>query len=178
MDLLNKILGIRKEPAAEPATTQDVIDNLRLISKGERHVAEFYRLCGDVLADEKDFWHALAASEESHAEAALKMAGLVAKEPGKYKPGKAFNAASIRMFGLHLDDLVSRMRAGKIKKNELLSLAVDIESSVVELNYGEIVETAVPEYHALSRLLEEETGEHRRAFESRMKKGEQGDKPA
>ena len=176
MDLLKKILGTRKETAAKPATTRDVIDNLKLISKGERHVSEFYRLCGDVLAEEKDFWHALAASEESHAEAALKMAALVAKDPGKYKPGRAFNAASIRLFGLHLNDLVARMRAGKIEKNELLSLAVDIESSVVELNYGEIVETEVPAYHALSRRLEEETGQHRQAFEKRMKKGAQGGK--
>ena len=60
MDLLKKILGTRKETAAKPATTRDVIDNLKLISKGERHVSEFYRLCGDVLAEEKDFWHALA----------------------------------------------------------------------------------------------------------------------
>jgi hypothetical protein len=29
-------------------------------------------------------------------------------------------------------------------------------------------------YHALSRRLEEETGEHRQAFEKRMKKEEQG----
>jgi hypothetical protein len=104
------------------------------------------------------------------------MADLVAKEPGKYRPGRAFNAASIRLFGLHLNDLVERMRAGKIKKNELLSLAVDIESSVVELNYREIVETDVPAYRALSRRLEEETGEHRQTSEKRVKKGGQGGK--
>lgn len=174
MELLKKILRARKGPAENKATIQDVIDNLRLISKGERHVSEFYHLCGDVFADEKDFWHTLAASELTHAEAALGMADLVAKEPGKYKPGRSFNAVSIRLFGLHLSDLVERMRAGKIQKNELLSVAVDIESSVVELNYGEIVETDVPAYRALARQLGEETGEHKQAFEKRMKNVEQG----
>ena len=169
MELLKNILMASKGQLVKNAAIQDVIDNLRLISQGERHISEFYQLCGDVLAEEKDFWHDLAASERDHSEAALKMADLVEKEPRKYKPGRSFNALSIRLFGLHLEGLVASMRAGKILKEELLSLAADIESSIVELNYGDIVETDVPEYRALARQLEKETGEHRQTFEKRIK---------
>jgi hypothetical protein len=174
MELLKKILRVKESPDEKKATIRDVIDNLMLISKGERYVSEFYRLCGDVFAEEKDFWYSLSASEDSHAEAALKMAALVAKEPGKYKPGRSFHASSIRLFGLHLGDLLESMRAGKLKKKEVLAAAVDIENSVVELNYGDIVETDVPAYRALSRRLEEETGEHGKELEKRLRKIEQG----
>ena len=169
MELLKNILRARKEPSQEKATIQDVIENLRLLSKGEKQISEFYQLCGDVFAEEKEFWHSVAASERYHAGVALAMADLVEKEPRKYKPGHSFSAVSIRLFGLHLDSLVANMREGKIGKDELLPLAADIESSVVELNYGDIVETNVPEYRELARKLEEETGEHRQAFEDRMK---------
>ncbi len=168
VELLRHILRDRKGLADQKASMQDVIDNLRLLSKGEKQISEFYQLCGNVLADEKDFWHDLAASEREHAEVALKMADLVAKEPGKYKPGRSFDVVSIRLFGLHVDGLVASMRAGKIKKDELLSLAADIEISVVEMNYGDIVKTDVPEFRALARKLAEDTREHRQTFEKKM----------
>ena len=174
MELLKKILSAMKTPDEKMADIHEVIENLKLISEGEGDISEFYRLCGDVFADEKDFWHDLAASERTHAEAALRMADLIAEEPGKYKPGLSFHAVSIRLFSLHLSDLVESMRAGKINKNELLSMAVDIEDSVVELNYGDMIETAVPEYRTLARRLAEETGEHRHKLEKRMMKPEQG----
>lgn len=169
MELLKNILNAGKVPNEKMATIQDVIENLRLLSKGERRISEFYQLCGDVIADDKDFWNSVAASERYHAGVALAMAELVEKEPGKYKPGRSFSAVSIRLFGLYMDGLVEDMREGKIRKADLLSLAADIEGSVVELNYGDIVETNVPEYRELARKLAEETGEHRQAFEKRMK---------
>ncbi|MBI5102345.1 MAG: hypothetical protein HZB33_10985 [Nitrospirae bacterium] len=169
MQLLRKILNAGKARAEMDASIQDVIDNLRLISKGERDVGEFYRLCGEVLTDDKEFWIKMAASERAHAEIALRMAALVETEPFKYRPGRAFSAVLIRLFGLHLSNLVESMRAGEIKKDELLTLAADIENSVVELNYGEIVETEVPEFLAMARLLEEETGAHRQSIEKMIK---------
>jgi hypothetical protein len=171
MELLKNILRTMKGTSENEAAIQDVIENLKLISQTERHISEFYQLCGDVLAEEKDFWHSLAASERDHAEVALTMADLVAKEPGKYKPGRSFDALPIRLFGLHLDGLVESLSEGKLQKEELLSMAAAIESSVVELNYGDIVTTYDPKYLALVRQLEEETGEHRQAIEKRIKKG-------
>lgn len=168
MELLKKLLGARKEPAERQAGIQDVIENLRLLSKGERDIAEFYQLCGDVFADERAFWHELAASERSHAEIVLGMADLIEKEPGKYRPGRSFSVVLVRLFRVYVDGLVEKMREGKIQKDELLSLAADIESSVIELNYGDLVKSDVPEYNVMARLLDEETGEHRQAFEKRM----------
>lgn len=169
MELLKNILRAIKGTPENEAAIQDVIENLKLISQTERHISEFYQLCGDVLTEEKAFWHGLAASERDHAEVALTMADLVEKEPGKYKPGRSFDALPIRLFGLHLDGLVESLREGTIQKEELLSMAASIENSVVELNYGDIVKTDDPKYLALVRQLEEEAGEHRQAVGKRIR---------
>jgi hypothetical protein len=168
MKLLEKIYSLRKNPADKMAGIQEVIENLRFLSKGERYIAEFYRLCGDVFADEKAFWYDVAKCEQEHAEMALIMADLIEKEPEKYGPGKSFSVSVIRLFGFHVENLIERMRKGKILKQELLSVAADLESSVLELCYGDIVRTNVKEYCALARKLDEDTKEHRKAFEERM----------
>ena len=169
MKLLKMILSAREKPAGKVPGIQDVIENLRLLSKGEGDIAEFYQLCGDVLTDDRAFWHELAKSERTHAETMLRMADLVEMEPGKYRPGNSCNIALIRLLRSHINDLVARLREGKIQKEELLSMAADIESSVVELSYIDIVKTDVPEYCAMARRLEEDTDGHRRAFEERMR---------
>lgn len=168
MKLLEKILGAQWEPAGKEAGIQDVIENLRLLSKGEEEIAEFYELCGDVLTDEREFWHGLATSERVHAETALSMAALIEKDPGKYSPGRYISVELVRLFRLHVQGLAKRMREGKIRKDELLSVAADIENSVLEMNYGGLVETSVPEYHAMVCLLKEETEGHRLELETRM----------
>lgn len=169
MELLKKILSVKREPAVTKAGLDDVIDNLRLLSKGERDIAEFYQLCGDVFADERDFWHELATSERAHAGMALKMAELIEKEPGRYRPGRSFSVALARLFRDHVNGIVERMRQGKIRKDELLALAADIENSVVELSYRDLVETNVPEYRQMAGMLDEETEGHRQALEKMMK---------
>ena len=169
MKLLKKIFSARENHAGNVPGIQDVIGNLRLLSKGEGAIAEFYQLCGDVLTDDRAFWHEVAKCERTHAETALKMADLVEREPGKYRPGNSCNVALIRLLSAHIHDLVARMREGMIRKEELLSMAADIESSVVELSYKDLVKTNVTEYCAMARRLEEDTAGHRRAFEERMK---------
>ncbi|HEY6872155.1 MAG TPA: hypothetical protein VI298_05435 [Geobacteraceae bacterium] len=169
MKLLKMLLSAKREPADNKVGIQDVIENLRLLSKGESDIAEFYQLCGDVFADERDFWHQLATSEQSHADMVLRMADLVEKEPRKYRPGRSFSVVLARLFRAHVHGLVEKMRKGEIQKKELVAIAADIENSVVELNYGDLVKTDVPEFIAMARTLDEETGEHREAFEKRMK---------
>ncbi len=168
MKLLKKILRIQRETGRKEAGIQDVIENLRLLSKGERDIAEFYALCGELFTAERDFWHGLAASERGHAETALSMAALIEKEPGKYKPGRSFSVELVRLFRLHVQCLAKRMREGSIRKDELLSVAADIENSVLEMNYGGLVETSVPEYHTMVHLLKEETEGHSQELERRM----------
>ena len=169
MGLLDKIRGAGKGP--HKANIHDAIDNLRLISEGEHHVSEFYGLCGEAFPEDGDFWRNLSSSEKAHSAVALKMAELVEKEPNKFKPGRSFNPASIRLFGMYLGELVENVRAGKMPKHELLSVALDIEGSIIELNYGDIVETEVPEYLALAHKLTNETDGHKLKIEEKMRKG-------
>ena len=169
MELLKKMLSARKEPFEKVTGMHDVIENLRILSKGESDIAEFYQFCGDILPDDRAFWHELAKCERTHADLALNMADLIEMEPGKYRPGKGCNLALVRVLKTHINDLVVRMRAGKIEKKELLAMAADIENSVVELSYKDMVETKVPEYLMMARRLDDDTDGHRSVFEERLR---------
>ncbi len=164
MSLLKKLLEKQKGRPKENISTREVIDNLRHLSEAEKNIADFYRLCADVRPGEKDFWLSMAESEEGHASSVQKMASLIIKEPKRYKAGYPFNAASIRVFSLYVQGLVKKMRSGEITGKEIIAIAADVESSAVELHYGEIVETDVKEYLALARQIADETNRHQTVF--------------
>src|ERR1700690_1178229 len=60
MGLRTNILTAWKCRAEKAAAKNEVIDDLKLISRMGKHVSEHYQLCGEVYGDEKDFCDARA----------------------------------------------------------------------------------------------------------------------
>lgn len=175
MNFFKKVKGSKDSGGtARKISMQDVLDNLSLMEEAEKSVSEFYLLCADSFPENKDFWLSMAASELRHAENVRKMSALIGKDPKKYHPGYAFQPATIRAFGLYLDGLVEKLRSGEIPRDQILSVASDIEDSAVELHYGDIVETRVDEFNLLAREIDSETEEHK-GFLAATIRNSQGD---
>ena len=62
MGLLTNILRAWNGRAEKAVAINEVIDDLKLISRMGRHVSEHYQLCGEVYGDEKDFCDATTGS--------------------------------------------------------------------------------------------------------------------
>jgi rubrerythrin len=151
---------------------QDVIANLGLLADAEEQISEFYRLCANAMPEEADFWGFLADQEIQHAENARKMLERIALNPQAFKPGMSFSTVKIRMFVFEIQRLVERMRGTGIPTAELFAIALEIENSAVEANYGLIVKTEDGIFNMLARRNDKESLEHKSSVISRMNAAE------
>ena len=164
MGFLGKLLG--KNSSLE---LKDVMINLELLAGAEAQIAEFYRLCAGAMPEEKDLWNHLADQELEHSDTVMKMRGRIAGEPTLYNPGISFSTVTIRMFDVEMQRLVEQMNQGRISPEKLFSIALEIENSAVEMNYGKLVKTDDAIYNMLAHRVDNESAEHKSAITSKMK---------
>ncbi len=145
-----------------------VTTNLEFLADAETLISEFYRLCADAMEQDGALWNSLAEAELQHSENARQLIRLINRQPKLYKPGISFSTASIRMFTIQMQNLLEKMRAGKLPSDKLFSIAVEIEDSAVELNYGKIVKTKDKMFNALARQIDSESAEHKSTLSSRI----------
>lgn len=163
MTLLGKLLG--KDSSLE---LKDVMINLELLADAEAQISEFYRLCADAMPKEKELWNLLADQESQHSDAARKMLGRIADDPKLYKPGMSFSPVTIRMFDVEMQRLVEQMKQRRISPDKLFAIALEIEGSAVELNYGGLVKTGDAIYNMLANRIDSESASHKSSITSKM----------
>jgi hypothetical protein len=147
---------------------KDVLVNLEFLADAEAQISEFYRQCAKAMATEQDLWNSLADQETQHSEIVWRLHALIAREPKLYSPGLSFSTVSIRMFAVEMQSLVEKINQGNISADRLFTTAIEIEDSVIELCYGEIVTTSDESYNELARQLDRESAEHKSAITLRM----------
>jgi hypothetical protein len=148
----------------------DVVDNLRHLAECELAVSDFYKLCGEAMKDESDFWAELADAEALHADHIKKMLRFIEASPEEYSPGHTYSPASIRTFRLQMDGLLDSLKAGRTPTDRLFAIATEIENSAVELNFVEIVKTGNAEYNALARQIAKDCQAHRDSLKKKSAK--------
>ena len=106
-------------------------------------MANSYGLCGEPAGNGPEFWAALAQEERGHAETIRRLAAILAE----------------------------RLRTGEISRSDqhrLLSLARDVEQSVLEAKWNEIVKTADAEFRVLIQAVVSETIAHKAKIAARL----------
>lgn len=139
-------------------------DTLNLLSRLERAMAAFYRVCAEAPGDSREFWLGLEQEEVRHTEHLQRMAEIVAERPDRFETNRAFSAAAIQTFMAYLESLTERVRANEIPRTDqhhLLSLARDLEQSLLESKGHEVVKTQDAEYLALIRVVIADTVAHK-----------------
>lgn len=163
MSFLGKLLG--KDSVYE---LKDVLINLEFLAEAESQISEFYRLCAEAMAKEQELWNSLADAEMQHSDYVWRMMGLIEKEPDLYKPGISFRTVTVRMFALEMQRLVEEVKAGRIPLEELFSIALEIEDSLVEIGYGGMVQTQDAALKSLAHLLDSESAAHKSSITAKM----------
>ena len=146
-------------------------ETLRELERLELALARFYNLCAERTANGPEFWAALARQEDGHAAAVRRMAGILAERPDRFEPNRAFQVPAIQTFIAYVESLVERLRTGDIAQTDqhrLLTLARDLEQSVLEGKWNEIVKTTDTECRALLRGIVTETTEHQARIAARL----------
>jgi rubrerythrin len=155
----------------ERNTSVGTQETLRVLERLELSVASFYGLCAERTANGSEFWATLAREEVGHAAAVRRTAAILAERPDRFEPSRAFQLPAIQTFIAYVDSLAERLRTGEISQTDqhrLLTLARDLEQSVIEGKWSEIVKTTDAECRALLRGIVSETRDHQARIATRL----------
>ena len=138
-----------------------VLDILKTIKELELAAAEFYRTCAEIWIIEKDFWMSMEESERKHAQHIDRMIKISSEKPEKFKLGRSFKRPAVETFISGVKSNIQRLRSRTLLKDRVLFIARDIEESMLESRYMEIIRTDEPDFQSLLKQILSDTVTHK-----------------
>ncbi len=148
----------------QKADLDNILDAVRLMGTLEGAMAEFYRVCGLARPKANELWLELEQQERRHVERLARMASLISERPDRFERLRNFNPVAIRTFIAYVESTTARLRRNELPAADLtrlLSTAYDMEQSILESKYGEIVRSTDGEYQALVQEIVADTNVHK-----------------
>lgn len=152
-----------------PRSVQDVIPVMQEMATLELALAALYGACAERFPDDAEFWGAIRLQEEGHARVLGELAGMLASQPDQFQTGRPFNIVAVRTIRAGVERYTDQVRQGALTKQRAFFVARDIENSVLEASYSEIVQTDNIEFRKAMDLMVKETQAHRSQFAARGK---------
>jgi ferritin len=141
---------------------------LESMIKFELMLSDFYKQCADIWTEDPSIWQNLAYAEIHHAENIQKMREIITKKRESFEAGRPFNLIAIDTAMAGLKDNISRLTSSTFSCEKMLIVARDIEQSILESHYAEIVKTADPEYQSLMEGILSQTYEHKKIIQKKI----------
>ncbi len=148
---------------------QNLLDILSGMAEMERTLAGLYRCCAEAWPADEAFWRHLAEEEMEHAQHIGEMAERIRRTPERFELQRPFNLAAIRTILAGVKRNAESIRQGLISRERAFVLARDLESSILEKAYHEIVKTDDRNYLDLIRRIVSQTLLHKNAIETKIR---------
>jgi hypothetical protein len=139
-----------------------ILDMLRDV---ELLVAELYRRFARFFPKDRELWESLSADEEGHAAAAAELKGLLAPDRAP-SIHERVNLAALGTYKKGLEYHFHRLERGEINRTKALFTARDIERTLVEKAFYELVQSEDPNYRAGQARVDGETKSHLEKLEA------------
>jgi len=134
---------------------------LRTLQELERAVGDLYRDYIAAFPEEAELWARLSAAERRHEELLGEMVRMVQADPALFSPGRPLNEKVVMTTVSGVRSQQAALTGEGRTLRQALFIARDLEQSILESKYKEIVESRSQAYTDwLSRILQE-TVEHR-----------------
>lgn len=151
-------------------TIQDVFQVMGDMVSLELALAELYQACSEQFPEDQNFWLAIKHQEELHAKLIQQLADLISSRPQEFKYGRPFNSVAIKTTLSSIKTYTESVRKGLLERKRALFMARDIENSVLEANYGEIVSTDNVEFQKILERVTKDTAAHKDIFAAKVAK--------
>jgi hypothetical protein len=148
---------------------EDILSVLGKMKEHELAMAEYYQVCSQVWSTEKEFWAEMEQSELRHANHIEKMIGSILKGPENFEWGHPFKLAAIQTATTGIKSDIQKLKAGGFTMYQTFFRARDIEQSILEMKYGEVIKTQSQEFQALLKEIVSETIDHRNQLGKKIK---------
>ncbi|HSR10025.1 MAG TPA: hypothetical protein VLS90_01170 [Thermodesulfobacteriota bacterium] len=154
----------------DSAVLEKTLEVLKSLSELESALGEFYLYCSGVRETEKEFWVELADEERNHARNIEEAARMVREEGSLIVPSASFNEAPIQQAKHFIARTLKRLESSQIPNDfkTLLSIAWNIEYSILEIKYHDLFSIAEQGYHNLLQDIVAETTDHRGKLGARI----------
>jgi hypothetical protein len=149
-------------------SVDEVVQVVDALVQVEKTVGEFYGNCSEFFQDESDFWLKLAEEEFLHSDVLAKLHAIMIRKPRRFEPGKPFNIASLRTFVSQIESDRERLMGGAWTMHDALDAAYNIERTIIEYKYLEVIKTEKTEYLEALAKLEAATEKHRARIKKKM----------
>jgi hypothetical protein len=134
----------------------------------EINLSCLYESCAEVWTENGGFWRNLRQAEIGHSENIKKMMEILAKKPERFEMGRPFNLMALNTAMTGVTDNIKRVSEKGVSLEKMLILARDIEQSILESHYGEIVKTDDVEYMTLMKNILSQTYDHRMMIQKKI----------
>jgi hypothetical protein len=148
---------------------QNILDILAEMAETEMAIAGLYRCCAEAWPADEAFWINLAEEELEHAQNIGEMVERIRRNPDRFQLQRPFNLAAIRTIFAGVKRDAERIRQGILTRERAFVLARDLESSIIEKAYHEIVKTNDRTYLDLIRRIVSQTLLHKNAIEQKIR---------
>lgn len=134
----------------------------------EKALAELYLACSEKFPEDSKFWLAICHQEELHAKFIGELAALVSSHPQEFKFGRPFNTVAITTIMSNVKNSMDQVRNGQFDRKRALLMARDIENSVLEAKYQEIVSTDNIEFTKTINRIMRDTASHKNLLAAKI----------
>ena len=131
-------------------------------------VARFYATCALCWPGDRPFWLALAREEMEHHKTCKRIEALVRAKPAYVVVGRAFRPQAVELVRQGVERQTHLAMARKLPLRGALVAAQQIENSIIENRYWEILRSLDDEFDGIVAAAGPETHVHRRRLETRL----------
>lgn len=145
-----------------------LVEALQALVRLELAVGELYKACSVRWPDDGRFWLEVARQEMDHAQAIERMLAIIALNPGNFAPLKAIRVNAVDTIISGIESRTVQVRSGQLSNNNALHIALDLEKSVMENRFYEMVQTTDPAFLTICSEIMAQTRDHKSHFENRI----------
>lgn len=135
---------------------------LETMAELELTISEFYKCAGDLWKEDSGFWTGLAQVEVFHAESMKMIISIISRKPQEFESGRPVNTAAINTAISGVKRNIEKLKNGQLNRKQVLFIARDIEQSLLESRYAEILKTKDAECLKLISEIESQTDSHKK----------------
>ncbi len=153
-----------------PENLKAVESALDMMMKLELAMADLYRACSEVFLVHREFWTEMHAAENKHAAHLKRVKAMLAERPGRFELGRPFKLGAIQTIigGIRWD--MERLRNRELGLRNMLYISRDLEKSMLESSYWEIIKSDDPQFLSHVAEIVEETHGHHQSLEEKISK--------
>jgi hypothetical protein len=153
----------------ESTDLERTLATLTALGEFELALADLYEACHAACDPDDDLWPDLVKAEKRHSGYLERISRLIRADPGAFGPGRPITPAAADSQIQYVRKRTAEVAGGGIAPRTALLIAADLERSILESRFYELVTTDDEDYHRLVNVIVAETEEHADTLAARLR---------